>query len=54
MDSLSEAKKFVEVGFMTPTIEQIVEELEKNKNRRSVSMTEIGIGIRQSNDGSLG
>lgn len=35
------------------TIEQIAGELEKNKDRRSVSMTEIGIGLRQSNDGSL-
>jgi len=48
--------KFKQVSFQTISAlltEQIVEELKKSQNIRSDSMREIGIGLRQSNDGLL-
>jgi len=48
--------KFQKVIFLiigAPTIEQIEEETKKNQDIRSGSMKEIGIGLRQSNDGNL-
>ena len=48
--------KFKQVSFQAisaPTIEQIVGEIKKSQHVRSSSMQEIGIGLRQSKDGTL-
>ncbi len=53
---VSRGIKFQKVIFLiigAPTIEQIEEETKKNQDIRSGSMNEIGIGLRQSNDGNL-
>ena len=55
-DKLSRKVKFRQVSFLVigaPTIEQIAEEAGKKKNIRSGFMEEIGIGVRQSDDGNL-
>jgi uncharacterized protein YkwD len=52
----SSGVKFQQVCFLVvnaATIEQIVGEIGKNPNVRPGSMEEIGIGLRQSNDGAL-
>lgn len=56
-DKLDSRKvKFRQVSFLTigsPTVEQIFKELKKNRKIQSDTMTEIGIGLRQSGDGNL-
>ena len=55
-DDLSRKVKFQQVSFMVigaPTIEQIAEKAGKQKNIRSGFMEEMGIGMRQSDDGNL-
>ncbi len=55
-DELSGKVKFRQVSFLVigaPTIEQIAEQAGKQKNIRSGFMEEIGLGVRQSDDGNL-